>query len=72
MEQQYQVFTKYKKIRNLLNNHYSSEGFSGQKHDMHEHGIEMTLAKRICMVQNILEHANTEICDVGEDVTLIM
>ncbi len=44
-----------------------SEGFSGQKHDMHEHGIEMTLAKRICMVQNILEHANTEICDVSED-----
>jgi len=56
-----------KKFHNLLNNHYLSEGFSGQHHDMHEHGIEMTLAKRICMVQNILEHANTEICDVCED-----
>jgi len=60
-------YKTFEKFSNLLNNHYASKGLTGQKHDMHEHGIEMTFPKRICMVQNILENSNTEICDASED-----
>jgi len=55
------------KFGNLLNIQYASKSLTGQKHDMHDHGIEMTLTKRICLMQNILEHSNTEFCDAGED-----
>jgi len=55
------------KFGNLLNIQYASKSLTGQKHDMHDHAIETTLTKRICLIQNILEHSNTEICDAGED-----
>jgi len=41
---QYCDGTALSKFSNKLNNHYASKGLTGQKHDMHKHGIEMTFS----------------------------
>ena len=61
------TYKAVEKFGNLLNIQYASNSLTGQKHDMHDHAIETTLTKRICLMQNILEHSNTEFCDAGED-----
>jgi len=55
------------KFGNLLNIQYACNSLTGQKHNMLDHGIETSLTKRICLLQNVSQHSNSEICEAVED-----